>query len=63
MFEKYPDVVNVKQMCEMLGGISVKTGYKLIHSGVVKAFRIGRSYYIPKVYIIEFFSFMSNLEI
>ncbi len=29
----YPDVVNVEQMCEMLGGICVKTAYKLLQSG------------------------------
>ena len=33
IFNKYPDVVTIEQMCEMLGGISVKTGYKLIRDG------------------------------
>jgi len=30
MFSEYPDVVNVKTMCKMLGGISTKTGYRLL---------------------------------
>lgn len=30
MFEKYPDVVEVNQLREMLGGISRKLAYKLL---------------------------------
>ena len=29
MFKDYPDVVNAAQMCEMLGGISIKAADKL----------------------------------
>ena len=29
LFTEYPDVVNVEQMCEMLGGICDKTAYRL----------------------------------
>lgn len=54
MFNSYPDVVNIKQMCEMLGGISSKTGYRLLHSGKIKHFFIGRSVRIPKIRIIDF---------
>ncbi len=54
MFRKYPDVVNVTQMCEMLGNISTKTGYELLRTGKIKSFQIGRSYRIPKVYILEY---------
>lgn len=25
LFKEYPDIVNIKQMCKMLGGISIKT--------------------------------------
>jgi len=31
MLKNYPDVLTVEQMCEILGGISTKTGYKLIN--------------------------------
>ena len=54
MFRKYPDVVNVTQMCEMLGNISTKTGYELLRTGKIKSFQIGRNYRIPKVYILEY---------
>ena len=33
LFAEYPDVVNVEQMCEMLGGICDKTAYRLLKSG------------------------------
>ena len=54
MFKDFPDVVNIEQLCEMLGGISTKTGYKLIRSGEIKCFKIGRCYRIPKINIIEY---------
>ena len=54
MFRDYPDVVTVEQMCEMLGGISIKTGYELLRSGKIKSFVVGRSYRIPKLFILEY---------
>lgn len=54
MFKDYPDVVSATQMCEMLGGISIKTGYELLKSGKVKSFQVGRSYRIPKLFILEY---------
>jgi excisionase family DNA binding protein len=54
LFPDYPDVVNVKQMCEMLGGISEKTGYRLLHTGKILFFNIGRSYRIPKIHVIDY---------
>lgn len=54
MFREYPDVVNVEQMCEMLGGMSTKTAYRLLCSGAVKSLLVGRRYRIPKIYILEY---------
>lgn len=54
MFADYPDVVNIKQMCSMLGGIGLKTGYALLQSGEIKYIKIGKSFKIPKVSIIEY---------
>jgi len=39
---------------EMLGGISIKTGYELLKSGKVKSFLVGRSYRISKLFILEY---------
>ena len=54
MFKDYPDVVNVEQMCEMLGGMSTKTAFRLLRSGSIKSILTGRRYRIPKVYILEY---------
>ena len=54
MFSSYPDVVTVKQMCEMIGGIGEKTAYRLIHSGKVKHIVIGHSIRVPKVFLIDY---------
>lgn len=54
MFQDYPDVVNVMQMCEMLGGISTKIGYKLLRSNKINHFKIGRAYKIPKIHVIAY---------
>ena len=54
MFRDYPDVVTVEQMCEMLGGISIKTGYRLLKNGSIKSVVVGRRYRIPKLYVFEY---------
>ena len=54
MFAEYPDVVNVEQLCKMLGGISRKLAYRLLASGELRCVRIGRSYRIPKLCVIEY---------
>ena len=35
-FAEYPDVVTVKQMCLMLGGIGPKAAYQLLHEGHIR---------------------------
>lgn len=54
MFADYPDVVNIKQMCAMLGGIGMKTAYALLERGEIRHIKIGKSFKIPKVSIIEY---------
>ena len=54
MFSEYPDVVNVKTMCKMLGGISTKTGYGLLKDNKIKSFKIGRAFYITKFHILSY---------
>ena len=58
LFTEYPDVVNVEQMCEMLGGICDKTAYRLLKSGEIKSFIVGRHYRIPKLNILEYLEFI-----
>ena len=54
MFQNYPDVVNVKQMREMLGGIGRNTAYKILSEQTIKSKKIGRKYFVPKENIVEF---------
>ena len=54
MFAEYPDVVDVEQLRKMLGGISRKLADRLLASGELRSVRIGRSYRIPKLCVIEY---------
>ena len=54
MFTDYPDVVNVKQLREMLGGIGQREAYRLVKSKTIRSVRSGKGYKIPKVYVIKF---------
>lgn len=53
MFETYPDVLDVKDLCGILR-IGRKTAYHLLKSGVIPYRRIGRNYKIRKDTIIEY---------
>lgn len=53
MFQGYPDVLNLEEMSELLQ-ISTKTGRRLLNSGEIRSFRIGRSFRIPKQHLISF---------
>lgn len=60
MFRDYPDIVTIEQMCKMLGGISTKTGYRLLKDGTIKNFVVGRRYRIPKLYILEYLEILEK---
>ena len=47
MFNSYPDILSVKQLCEILG-IGKNTAYRLLQSGEIKSIKIGKVYKIPK---------------
>ena len=53
LFERYPDVMTVHQAREALG--VGRTGvYKLIDQGLLKCFKIGNAYKIPKTALVEY---------
>ena len=52
MFRNFPDVVNVKELQIMLGGISKKLAYQLLQNNIIKSIKIGREYKIAKADII-----------
>lgn len=53
LFEKYSDVVTVKELCEMLK-IGKNTAYDLIHSGQIESIYVKRQIRITKVSVITF---------
>lgn len=53
MFTEYPDVVTVNEVMKMLK-VGRNTAWKLIHSGEIRAFNIGKSVKIPKKSVIEY---------
>lgn len=54
MFKDYPDVVNVKQLREMLGGIGQRAAYRLVTSRTIPSVKSGKGYKIPKVFVIKY---------
>lgn len=53
-YEIYPDVCTCKEMCQILGNICTKTGYKLLKENRIPSFRIGTLYFILKEDILAF---------
>ena len=50
---EYPDVMDIEQVCQVLR-ISTKTGYRLIAEGKLPSLKVGRSYRIPKIYLLSY---------
>ena len=53
MFAKYPDVVSVTQLGQMLH-ISERLAYRLIREEQIACLKIGRTYKIPKINVIKY---------
>lgn len=53
MFKDYPDVVSVDILQEMLG-ICRKNAYQLVQQNKIRSTRVGRSYKIPKLCVVEY---------
>lgn len=53
MFATYPDVVSVTQLAQMLH-ISERLAYRLIRENQIACLKIGRTYKIPKINVIEY---------
>ena len=54
LFAEYPDVVDISQVKQMLGGVGSKAVYKLLHEGRIRYMKIGRGFRVPKASVIRF---------
>ena len=53
LFKKYPDVVTVKQICEMLD-LSATKVYELIKNGEIERIPCGRIIKVTKMAVIDY---------
>ncbi len=53
VLKEYPDILTIEEMADVLG-VSLKTGYKLIQDGKIKAMVVGKRYRIPKVNVLSY---------
>ena len=51
--------MNIHELCEVLG-ISIKTGYRLLQNGNITYIKVGRTYRIPKVYVLQYLKIISS---
>ena len=59
MLKGYPDVMNIHEMCQILG-ISTKTGYQLLKNKDITCLKVGRAYRIPKVHLLAYLRVIHN---
>lgn len=53
MFEEFNDILTINETCKALR-MGKNMLYKLVKNGSIKSVKIGRKYYIPKLYLKEF---------
>lgn len=53
MFTEYPDIVSIPELCSMLD-VSERYAYKLVNDGYIQGRKIGHSFKIPKINVINY---------
>lgn len=53
MLDNYEDVISVDEFCDIIM-VGRNQAYKILNSGCLGAFRIGRCWKIPKTAVIDF---------
>lgn len=61
MFEDFDDLVSIETLCEMLS-IGKNIAYELLNQKKIKAFKIGRTWKIPKKAVEEYILANSKLS-
>lgn len=53
MLNEYPDVLNPRQVAQILG-VGMNSAYDLLHNNEIHSKRIGRKYLVPKICVIDY---------
>ena len=53
VFKDYPDVLDVKQVSQLLG-VSTKTVYRLLRTETLASLKVGREFRVPKVNVMKY---------
>ena len=53
MLNKYPDVMNVKELAYALG-VGRNKAYELINNNIIGSIRVGRRILIPKICVVDY---------
>lgn len=61
IFQGYPDVLDVKQVGEILG-ISTKTVYRLLNEGTLVSLKAGRAFKVPKLHLLQYIKVMGQTQ-
>jgi excisionase family DNA binding protein len=61
VFRGYPDILDVKQVGELLG-VSTKTVYRLLNEGTLDSLKVGRAFKIPKLYLLQYIKVMGHAQ-
>ena len=59
VLKDYPDVLDVKQVSQILG-VSSKTIYRLLKDGSIESLKVGREFRIPKIIIMRYIKLLNN---
>ena len=57
MFEAYPDILTAEQLQEILH-VGKSTTYRLLRTGEIRSFKVGRQFRVPKEYLLDYLSTM-----
>lgn len=53
MFDNYKDILTVDEVCQALSA-GKNSVYKMLKSGVIHYYKVGKKYLIPKICLIDF---------
>ena len=51
--DQFPELLTAEELGEFLG-LSKKTAYKMLRTGVIKSIKAGREYRVPKAHIMAY---------